>query len=167
MTYAGNGKTHYIKKQLAQCSEHITIAVNEAFSPLTAITKLRSLSLYRKNIGIFFNFTILPPGVSQPIRTPMWCHVTSSSPLPSQDSVADSERCRYRELVELIGWFFFDLFVLGYVEDPNTGLSFRLPGGLQWAIYIEVRPHSQPHPLSLTPCPPRSPPEIRTALERP
>ena len=62
--YAGNGKTHYIKKQLAHCSEQITIAVNEAFSPLRAITKLRSLPLYKKNIGLFFNFTILPPGVS-------------------------------------------------------------------------------------------------------
>ena len=61
---AGNGKTHYIKRQLTNCAEHITIAVNEAFSPLSAIEKLRSLSLHRKNIGLFFNFTILPPGVS-------------------------------------------------------------------------------------------------------
>ena len=56
----------------------------------------------------------------------------------SQDSVAESERSRYRELMDVIGWFFFDLLVLGYVEDLDTGLSFRIPGGLQWAVYIEV-----------------------------
>lgn len=49
-----------------------------------------------------------------------------------------SEKHQYKELMEIIGWFFFDLFVLGYVEDPNTGLSFRLPGGLEWAVYIEA-----------------------------
>ena len=40
--------------------------------------------------------------------------------------------------MEVIGWFFFDLLILGYVEDPTTGISFRIPGGLEWAIYIEV-----------------------------
>ena len=44
----------------------------------------------------------------------------------------------YRRLIEVIGWFFFDLLILGYVEDRNTGLSFRLPGGLDWVIYVEV-----------------------------
>lgn len=60
----GNGKTHYIKKQLAKCSDQLTIAINEAFTPLGAITRLRSLPLYNENIGLFFNFTILPPEVS-------------------------------------------------------------------------------------------------------
>ena len=55
-----------------------------------------------------------------------------------QESVDVSERDRYRELMEVIGWFFFDLLILGYVEDPDTGLSFRMPGDLAWAIYIEV-----------------------------
>ncbi len=55
--------------------------------------------------------------------------------------MADSERSRYRELMGVIGWFFFDLFVLGYVEDADSGLSFRMPGQLMWAVYIEVRPH--------------------------
>ena len=55
-----------------------------------------------------------------------------------QESVDDIERQRYSELVEVIGWFFFDFFILGYVEDPETGLSFRFPGGLAWSIYIEV-----------------------------
>ena len=40
--------------------------------------------------------------------------------------------------MEVIGWFFFDLLILGYVEDPATGKSFRIPGGLEWAIYVEV-----------------------------
>lgn len=62
--------------------------------------------------------------------------------LPSQDMVDEKERERYRQLMEVIGWFFFDIFILGYVEDPVTGESFRLPGGLRWAVYIEV-PHMQ------------------------
>ena len=40
--------------------------------------------------------------------------------------------------MEVIGWFFFDLLMLGYVEDFKTGLSFRIPGGQAWAIYVEV-----------------------------
>lgn len=60
----GNGKTHYIKKQLAKCTEQITIAINEAFSLSNAISKLRSVSFSKDNVGIFFNFTVLPPGVS-------------------------------------------------------------------------------------------------------
>ena len=37
-----------------------------------------------------------------------------------------------------VNWFLFELLVLGYVEDPTSGASFRLPGGLVWAVYIEV-----------------------------
>lgn len=37
-----------------------------------------------------------------------------------------------------VGWFFFELLILGYVEDPATGKSFPLPGGLSWEIYVEV-----------------------------
>ena len=40
--------------------------------------------------------------------------------------------------IEIIGWFFFNLLILGYVEDKDTGLSFRLPGGRGWRVYIEV-----------------------------
>jgi hypothetical protein len=59
--------------------------------------------------------------------------------------VDEKERERYRQLMDVIGWFFFDLFILGYVEDPNTGKSFRLPGGLKWAVYIEVGVHNTVH----------------------
>lgn len=52
--------------------------------------------------------------------------------------MTESERSLYCKLMDVIGWFFFDLFLLGYVEDASTGLSFRLPGGLEWAVYIEV-----------------------------
>jgi hypothetical protein len=45
--------------------ESIIIDVNEAFTPLKAISKLRSLPLEKKDCGIFFNFTMLPPGVRQ------------------------------------------------------------------------------------------------------
>ncbi|KAL5466954.1 hypothetical protein EMCRGX_G031118 [Ephydatia muelleri] len=57
--------------------------------------------------------------------------------LESEDKQT-AEHTLYRRLIEVIGWFFFDLLILGYVEDRDTGLSFRLPGGLDWAIYVEV-----------------------------
>ena len=76
--------------------------------------------------------------------------MTSLAPPPLQESVAESERTRYRELMDVIGWFFFDLFLLGFVEDPTTGQSFRLPGGLQWAVFIEVRPHPLDTPICTT-----------------
>ena len=40
--------------------------------------------------------------------------------------------------MEVVGWFFFDLLLLGYVEDPVTGMSFSVPGGMGWRIYVEV-----------------------------
>ena len=50
----------------------------------------------------------------------------------------EGERQAYAQLVELVGWFFFNLFLLGYVEDPVTGHSFQFPGGMAWAVYVEV-----------------------------
>ena len=55
----GDGKTHYIKRQLSQSPGPLTIAVNETFTLLSAIRKLKSLPLV-KDCAIFFNFTILP-----------------------------------------------------------------------------------------------------------
>ena len=55
-----------------------------------------------------------------------------------QAMVDEKERVSYKELMETIGWFFFDLFILRYVEDPVSGESFRMPGGLQLCIYVEV-----------------------------
>lgn len=49
-----------------------------------------------------------------------------------------SSEIEYSELMEEISWFFVHLIMLGYVEDPKTGLSFRLPGGLRWKLFIEV-----------------------------
>ena len=59
---AGDGKTHYIKRQLKQCPSSCTISVNEAFAPLGAIQKLRRLPSNEPKCAIFFNFTLLPPG---------------------------------------------------------------------------------------------------------
>lgn len=61
----GDGKTHYIKKQLCRNSNALTIAVNEAFTPLKAIKKLQFFPMNTSNCGIFINFTMLPPGVIQ------------------------------------------------------------------------------------------------------
>lgn len=49
------------------------------------------------------------------------------------------EREQHKTLINIISWFFFDLFVFGYVEDRDTGLSFRLPGGQSWTVYVEVK----------------------------
>lgn len=37
-----------------------------------------------------------------------------------------------------IGWFFFELLVLGYVQDSSTGEAFHFPGGREWEVYVEV-----------------------------
>ena len=55
-----------------------------------------------------------------------------------QELVDDEERSKYEQLIETIGRFFFDQFLLGYVVNPVTGNSFRFPGGMQWAVYVEV-----------------------------
>lgn len=52
--------------------------------------------------------------------------------------MAENEKNHYHELMKVVGWFFFDLLLLGYVEDSNTGFSFCLPKGWNWAIYVEV-----------------------------
>ena len=61
----GDGKTHYIKSQLKRMRSSVTIAVNEAFTPLKAISRLHSLPLEKDKCGIYFNFTILHPKVCE------------------------------------------------------------------------------------------------------
>ena len=43
----------------------------------------------------------------------------------------------YQVMMERINWFFFDLFILGYVEDVNSGESFHFTP-CKWSIYVEV-----------------------------
>jgi len=45
---------------------------------------------------------------------------------------------KYNKLMNTLAWFFFKLLVFGYVEDIKTGTAFRLPGGLNWKIFVEV-----------------------------
>ena len=47
------------------------------------------------------------------------------------------DKSKYMDLITTIGWFFFDLLLIGNVEDYRTGLSFSLPG-LKWHFYVEV-----------------------------
>jgi len=57
---SGDGKTHYIRKKLQQLNKPgLVIAVNESFTPLNAILKLRKLP-HDSTCAIFFNFTIVP-----------------------------------------------------------------------------------------------------------
>ena len=69
----GNGKSFYIKKQLLQCTEKLTISVNEAFTLFKAVTKLRTLPLHQCDIGIYFNFTIFPLDVSYHLCVTIKC----------------------------------------------------------------------------------------------
>ena len=62
---SGNGKTHYIQQQLTHSPASLTVAINEAFTPLNAISKLRTLPLNQNNCAVFFNFTVLSPGVRE------------------------------------------------------------------------------------------------------
>ena len=41
-------------------------------------------------------------------------------------------------LIDVIGWFFFDFIILGYVEDHTSGLSFSIPHSTTWRLFIEV-----------------------------
>ena len=63
----GDGKTHYIRTELEQVDEshQVTITINEAFSTLTAIERLCSLPRDAPHCAIFFNFTMVPPVVSE------------------------------------------------------------------------------------------------------
>ena len=49
-----------------------------------------------------------------------------------------TERTRFNQLMDEIGWFFFRMVLLGYVEDKTTGESFHFPPGPGWKLYIEV-----------------------------
>ena len=62
-TSVGDGKTHYIKSQLNGSQHSLVIAVNESFTVLNAILKLRSLPR-DESCKIFFNFTIFSLTVS-------------------------------------------------------------------------------------------------------
>lgn len=57
-TPIGDGKTHYVNKQLYGLQPKLRIAVNESFTPLNAILKLRSLPR-DTSCKIFFNFTLV------------------------------------------------------------------------------------------------------------
>ena len=45
---------------------------------------------------------------------------------------------KYEKLMNTLAWFFFRLLVFEYIEDSETGMAFRLSGGQQWKIFIEV-----------------------------
>ena len=55
-----------------------------------------------------------------------------------QNGTDAREEEHYQLLMKTVRWFFFELLIFGYVEDPATGLSFQYPAGLSWALYNEV-----------------------------
>ena len=61
-TLIGGGKTYFIKDKLAASSASVVIAINEAYTTLAAIKKLRCLP-YKPDCAIHINF-LIPPHVS-------------------------------------------------------------------------------------------------------
>ena len=61
----GDGKTHYIESQLHYSPHPLRITVNESFMPLNVIKRLSSLPFDVHNCAVFFNMSLLPPGVSE------------------------------------------------------------------------------------------------------
>ena len=49
------------------------------------------------------------------------------------------ERDKFKSLMKAVAWFLFDLLILGYVEDSQTGDSFGMPRNAKtWKIFVEV-----------------------------
>lgn len=71
----------------------------------------------------------------------MFSYITAVITL-SQIYTIPEEQMKYKKLMNTLAWFFFKLLVFEYVEDSETGMAFRLPGGHQWKIFIEVWPSS-------------------------
>ena len=115
----------------------MTIALNEAFKPSKTILQLQQLPLFENDIAIYFNIAVVHPGV---IFLYFFLLLTSIyNFFFIQESAPDPEKQNYYKIIESISWFFFDLLIIGYIEDNDTGLSFCLPAELNWKIYIEVR----------------------------
>ena len=59
--YAGDGKTHFVQKQMMNLEMLSTVTIDESFTALEAICVLRKLyecGQHKKNVGIFFNITL-------------------------------------------------------------------------------------------------------------
>eukprot|EP00117_Sycon_ciliatum_P002930 scpid215/ scgid3933/ E3 ubiquitin-protein ligase RNF213 len=113
---AGSGKSHFIKSHIKQhnCSESLTIAVNEAFTATAAIKKLRALPRVEL-ASIYFNITVI-----------------------SQPKATREEQAAYASLLAEFHWVLLGLIGFHCVEDHASGTLFRVPGGLAWRIYVEV-----------------------------
>ena len=85
---------------------------------LKAIEKLRSLPVGQKDCAVHFNITLAR-------------RIHMQNPGCNEDD-------HYGHLLEMINWFMFDLLILGYIEDPNSGVSFTLQQWLNWTFYIEL-----------------------------
>lgn len=111
-----------------------------------AIEELRQLPLQLGN-GLYLNFTLLPASVSHKWCRPKNClsciRVVYAVKLllyfsTMQNSSSEKDKQAYKMLVTRLQCFLFDLFFLGYVEDHQSGLSFSMPKGLKWNVYVEV-----------------------------
>ena len=118
----GVGKTHYIKERIRRAKDRdntidvVQVAIHEGFCLTKVIDKIKSKfnsnNLKSGNI-MYFNFTIACPRSGKKDK-------------------------KFEELMSSICWFFFHLFILGYVYDAPSGKGFYMPVGLNWKIFVEV-----------------------------
>ena len=114
----GDGKSHYIKKQMKLCKgDTCIIAVHEAFSVQKAIQMLQSMKpqVHPQGNCVYFNITISPPRSTDSKEAEQYCHIMNE-----------------------FHWFLFDLVGMSFVQDSATGQSFRLKAGYNWQFYVEV-----------------------------
>jgi hypothetical protein len=118
----GDGKTHHILDILCKtCSAYVIIPIHEGFSYQQVIKRLRALPLNSETSRVYGVFLNFT-----------MCY-----------------QKEYDQLFNMIGWFFFELLVLGAVIDYESATTFRLHKKATWHFYIEI-PSSHSSESSLT-----------------
>ena len=68
----------------------------------------------------------------------MYCYKNKVLFISLKEEFTELDKNLYRDVMKRVERFFFDLIFLGYVEDSDSGVSFKLPGDLQWSLFFEV-----------------------------
>uniref|UniRef100_A0A1X7VIM8 Uncharacterized protein n=1 Tax=Amphimedon queenslandica TaxID=400682 RepID=A0A1X7VIM8_AMPQE len=135
----GSGKTHYIRSRIKEHRKNITerivgadlakyirsLSINETFNKTKLVKRFQDDALNSSDVLMHLNINLV------------W-------------SKSDDYKALFNELVEDINWFFFDYFILRYVEvmeykssdgTPCTSpksLSLVIPTGVSTSVYVEA-----------------------------
>ena len=134
---AGDGKSHYIRKQIGG-GYMCTIPIHEGFTPFLAIKKLQELDLSREDNCLYFNFTASLSSTTS----------DTEGDDSSKTNSSERETTQYHSLMIEVFWFLFSLVGMGFVEDVETGESFRVTGCADWRLFIEVASHEESSSLT-------------------